>query len=84
MVINGKNQEEISLGGWVTQAAAHPQRPPLGSALLPKPSSGWVGSKELPQTMLFKAFPVPDVSESASQLLTVQLANSLFAQEALL
>ena len=84
MVINGKNQEGISLGGWVTQAAAHPSRPPLGSALLPKPSSGWVGSKELPQTMLFKASPMPNVSEPASQLLTVQRANSLFAQEALL
>lgn len=42
MGINGKNQEEICLGGWVTQAADHPQRPTLGSALLPKTSSGQV------------------------------------------
>lgn len=69
MVINGKNRNEISLGGWVTQAAAHPLRSPLGSALLPKPSSDWVGSKELQQTVLFRAFAAPHVCEPASQLL---------------
>lgn len=68
---------------------SHRQRPIprglLGSALLLKPSSGWVGSKELEHTaFFFYGFAVPDVSEPASQLLGVQLANSLFAQEALL
>lgn len=48
-------------------------------------TSGWVGSKKPSQTaFFFKSFAEPDVSEHASQLLSVQLTNSLFAQEALL
>lgn len=80
MANNGKKWDEISLGAWVTQAAANPLWPPLGSALLPKPSSGWVGKSY--NKLLFWGFSVPDVCEPASQLLSAQLANRLFAQKA--
>lgn len=83
MVINGKNQDKISLREWVTQAEARPRRPRLGTALLPKPYSGWVGSEELPEPVLFKAL-LWLMSEPAPQLLSVLYPDRLFAQEPLL
>lgn len=73
MVINGKNQEEISPSGWVTQALAPPRGPLLGSAVYTRALQRLAGIWRTASTLV----PAP-------QLLAAHPARCLFAQEPLL